>query len=440
MSNPRPLKSQIMRNKQKQTLRLVAALFILFGTTYAQAKSQLTMYYPIPMKAHISESIVKQFDALVEEFMQQNPDIQVTAHFAGDFVETREAVLTALKNNSPIHLSILPPNDLFNFLELGVLVAYDDLIESSQGTTWLHSFYPALMENTTSNGKTWGVPFYCATPIMIYNKEAFRAAGLDPESPPQNWQQLAEVAKTLTNPEQSQWGLMIGSNVQASWILGALAMQNDHVLMSGEGNKTFLAHPPAIEALTYWRDLKYRYQVMPSQQINWHDLNESFYQQKAAIIWQSTSQLNTIREHATFDYGVAMLPAGKRRGTPTGGANFYIFNHTSKEQQADALKFIQFMTQPEQSAKWSVATGYLGTSPESYETQELSEYVEKYPQSAIARDQLEFSTPTLTTYQSGKIINIINTAVKSALRDEQTPSDALRRAQDQAEHILKPYQ
>lgn len=63
--------------------------------------------------------------------------------------------------------------------------------------------------------------------------------------------------------------------------------------------------------------------------------------------------LTAVKDNADFDFGVAMLPASKRRGTPTGGGNFYIFKQTTPDERRAAMQLIKFMTGPENSAKWS---------------------------------------------------------------------------------------
>src|SRR3546814_8770101 len=82
------------------------------------------------------------------------------------------------------------------------------------------------------------------------------------------------------------------------------------------------------------------------------------------MMWHSTGNLTAVKDAASFDFGVAELPANVQPGSPTGGGNFYVFKDTTEEERAAALKLIQFMTSPEQAAAWSIATGYMGRSEE----------------------------------------------------------------------------
>lgn len=134
-----------------------------------------------------------------------------------------------------------------------------------------------------------------------------------------------------------------------------------------------------------------------------------------------------------------MLPANKRRGTPTGGGNFYIFKDSSPEEKQAALKLIKFMTSPERSAQWSVQTGYMGVSPAAYETGTLKEYVAGFPYAAVARDQLEYATAELSTYASGRVRKALDDAIQSALTGSADPAEALKNAQKLADMQLKSH-
>jgi sn-glycerol 3-phosphate transport system substrate-binding protein len=59
--------------------------------------------------------------------------------------------------------------------------------------------------------------------------------------------------------------------------------------------------------------------------VEWGTTPKDFFERKMAMMWTTTGNLTNVRTNAKFDFGVAMLPAGKQRGSPTGGGNFYLF-------------------------------------------------------------------------------------------------------------------
>src|SRR5690606_354624 len=166
-----------------------------------------------------------------------------------------------------------------------------------------------------------------------------------------------------TRPDGSRYGLMIPSTGYAYWMFGALAKQNGEVLMSGDGTRVHFNKPAVVEALQFWRDLAVTHRVMPAGTIEWGTLRQNFLEGRTAMMWHTTGNLTAVKEAATFDFGVAMLPGNKEPGSPTGGGNFYLFADTTDEERKAALKLIQFMTSPEKAAEWSIATGYMGVSP-----------------------------------------------------------------------------
>ena len=414
----------------------MAAAIGLAGATAAQAETtKLTMYYPVA----VGGPLTKIVDGLVADFEAANPDIDVEAIYAGNYNDARIKALAALQSGEPAQLSVMFSIDIYDLIEQDAIVAFDDIIETDEERQWLASFYPALMQNGQTLGKTWGIPFQRSTIVMYYNKDMFRAAGLDPEYPPATWDELTKAAKALTDADKGQYGLMIPSTGYPYWMFGALTKQNGQVLMNGDGNETYFDHPAVVEALEYWRALGAEHGVMPEGTIEWGTLRQNFLEGKTAMMWHSTGNLTAVKNNADFDFGVAMLPAQAQRGTPTGGGNFYIFTETSDADRRAAMRLIRFLTSPERAAEWSIKTGYIGISPAAYETKALQTYAAEFPPAKVARDQLEFATAELSTYQTGRVRKLLDDAIQAALTGQKTPADALGQAQSQAKRLLTPY-
>lgn len=415
----------------------VVLALLTFSTT-AMA-TELTMFYPVA----VGGPLTKLVDKLVQDFQSENPDIKVKAIYSGNYSDTMTKAMTSLKGGNPPHLSVILSTEIYTLIDNDAIVAFDDLVTSDSEKQWLNSFYPALMENSRTAGKTWSIPFQRSTIVMYYNKDAFREAGLDPENPPATWDELVTMGQKLVKKDASgkvtQWGLEIPSTGYPYWMFGALARQNGEVLMNGAGNEVYFNKPGVVKTLEFWKALGQEHGVMPKGTIEWGTLRSDFLEKKTAIMWHSTGNLTAVKKNASFDFGVAMLPAKKERGTPTGGGNFYIFKNSSPEERAAALKFIKWMTQPNRTAQWSIGTGYLGTRADAYETPELQEYVKTFPPAAVARDQLKYATAELSVHENGRIYKVLNDAIQSALTGAKTPEKALSGAQKQAERVLKRY-
>ena len=421
--------------KFKRILSLLAAAAFIFCGAAGVSATELTMYYPVS----VGGPLTKVVDGMVQDFMAENPDVKVKAIYAGNYNDARIKALAALKAGKPAQTSVMFSIDIYELIEQDAIIPFDDVVTTEDDKAWLDSFYPSLMENGRTAGKTWGIPFQRSTIVMYYNKDLFRKAGLDPDKPPATWDELVSMGKKLTKSDGSQWGAMIPSTGYPYWMFGALAMQNGKTLMNQDGDTTYFNDPDVVNALEFWKDLGTKYGIMPEGTIEWGTLRQNFLEEKTAIMWHSTGNLTAVKKNAKFDFGVAMLPAGKRRGTPTGGGNFYIFKKTTPEERKAAMRLIKFMTSPEQSAHWSKSTGYMGVSPLAYKTQTLQDYVKDFPYAAVARDQLQYATAELSTFQTGRIRKALDDAIQAALTGAKTPAKALEEAQKTAESLLKSY-
>ncbi len=417
--------------------RITAVSAILAASTAlvnpAAAETELTMYYPIAVGGALTEVV----DGIVADFEAQNPDISVNAIYAGNYDDTRIKSLAALESGDPAQLAVMFSIDAYDLIEQDLIVPFESVVETEAEKEWLNSFYPALMANGEIEGKTWGVPFQRSTIVAYYNKDMFREAGLDPENAPETWDELVEMGKALTNDDHH--GLMIPSTGYPYWMFQALAIQNGQELMSNDGLTTYFDDPDTVEALEYWKSLSTEHGIMPEGTVEWGTLRQAFLEGETAMMWHSTGNLTAVKNNAEFDFGVAMLPGKERLGSPTGGGNFYLFKDSTEEEKQAALELIKFMTAPEQAAKWSIETGYMGVSPAAYETEELKAYTAEFPPALVARDQLEHAVAEFSTFETARVRDGLNAAIQSALTGDKSPEDALAEAQAAAERQLRAY-
>lgn len=398
----------------------------------AAAETELTMYYPIAVGGALTEVV----DGIVADFEAANPDIKVDAIYSGNYDDTRVRALSALASGEPAQLAVMFSIDAYDLIEQDLVVAFEDI--DGVNPDWLDSFYPALMANSRIEGKTWGIPFQRSTIVAYYNKEKFREAGLDPESPPATWDELISMGKALT--KDGTYGLMIPSTGYPYWMFQALAIQNGKEVMSSDGLTTYFDDDAVVDTLEFWQSLSQEHGIMPTGTVEWGTLRQAFLEGQTAMMWHSTGNLTAVKNNASFDFGVAELPANVRPGSPTGGGNFYVFKDTSPEEKAAALKLIEFMTAPEQAATWSIKTGYMGVSPAAYETEALKAYTEEFPPALVARNQLENAVAEFSTFETARVREGLNNAIQAALTGAKSPADALAEAQAAATRLLRDYQ
>lgn len=427
---------------RRAILKSVAALALgaAFGANALAANPvEISFYYPVA----VGGAVTKTIDSMVADFEKANPDIKVKAIYAGTYQESIVKALTAFKAGTPPTLAVLLSTDLFTLIDENAIAPIDSLASSADDKKWIDGFYKGFMENSQTGGKTWGIPFQRSTIVMYYNKTLFKEAGLNPDKAPASWAEMVDYAKKLTKRDASgnvsQWGVKIPSTGFGYWMFQAMAASNDTVLMNSAGTKTYFDKPGSVQALQHWVDLAAKDKVMPTGSIEWGTTPKDFLEQKAAMVWTTTGNLTNIRSNASFPFGVAMLPGIKHPGSPTGGGNFYVFNKTSPEQQAAALKFIRFAAEPARAAQWSIATGYVAPRQDAWDTPEMKKYLADVPAADVAREQMKYGVAELSTHDNQRVTKALNDNLQAALSGTKAPEAALKDAQRESDRILRSY-
>ena len=412
---------------------------LVAGAAFAQAPVEVPFFFPVA----VGGPITKIIDGYAADFEKENPGIKLRPIYSGTYQDTIAKALTAVKSGEPPVTSILLSTDMYTLIDEDAIVPFDDLIKTPEDRAWLKSFYPAFMENSQTGGKTWGIPFQRSTIVLYYNKEAFKEAGLDPNRPPGTWKEMADYAAKLTKRDASgnvtQWGVQIPSSGFPYWLFQALAIENGVNLMNAAGTEVYYDRPEVIAALQYWVDLVRKDRVHPPGIVEWGTTPKDFFERKVAMMWTTTGNLTNVRTNAKFDFGVAMLPAGKQRGSPTGGGNFYIFKKSTPAQREAAFKFIKWATTPARAAQWGIDTGYVAVRADAFDTPAMKQYVAGFPAAAVARDQLPFAKAELSTHDNQRVTQALNDGLQAALTGTKTPEQAMKDAQREAVRLLRSY-
>lgn len=424
-----------MRNALAGTLVAVA----LAASGWAQAQTEVPFYYPVA----VGGPITKIIDGFARDFEKDNPGIKLKPIYSGSYQESITKALTAVKSGEPPVTSILLSVDMYTLIDEDAIVPFDEVAKTPEDKAWLKSFYPAFMENSQTGGKTWGIPFQRSTIVLYWNKEMFKEAGLDPNRPPANWKEQVDYAQKLTKRDSSgkvmQWGIQIPSSGFPYWLFQALAIQNGVNLMNATGTETYYDKPEVIEALQYWVDLSRKYKVHPEGIVEWGTTPKAFFEKRTAMMWTTTGNLTNVRTNAKFDFGVAMLAAGKRRGSPTGGGNFYIFKKSTPAQREAAFRFIKWATTPQRAAQWGIDTGYVAVRADAFDTPVMKQYVAGFPPAAVARDQLPFAKAELSTHDNQRVTKALNDGLQAALTGTKSADAAMKDAQSEAVRLLRSY-
>ena len=429
-----------MKTMTRRTALTAAGLMPLAAPAIVRAANapiEIPFFFPIAVAGPISKLV----DSYAAAFGEEHKDIVIKPVFAGSYDDTIAKAITAFKAGSAPPLAMLGAIQVFGLIDLEAIVPFDELATSVEDKAWMNGFFPAFLANGNVQGHTWSIPFQRSTVVLFWNKTAFHEAGLDPEKPPTNWTEHAAFAEKLTKKSGdtvARWGTQIPSSGGSYFPFQALATEAGQRLMSPEGDTVFFNAPGTVEALEYWVDLGKR-GIHPPGVVDWGVTPNDFVAGRTAMMWTTTGTLTFVKDKATFPFGVAMCPAGKQRGTPTGGANFHIFKTASKAERDAAMLFVKWATAPARAAQWSIATGYVATQPAAWDTPEMKAYAAGFPQAAVARDQLQYAVPELSTHENQQVTLPFNSALQAALAGSKTAKTALNEAQANADRLLKPY-
>ena len=397
----------------------------------AQAATTVDFLFPVA----VGGPITKIIDGYAQDFGREHPGITVRPVYAGSYVDTLTKAQTALKAGEKPTMAVLLSTDAYTLIDDDRIVPFDTLPGGGQ---WLDAFYPAFLRNTQIGGHSWGVPFQRSTIVMFYNKDLFREVGVDPDHPPATWAENAAIAAKLAKKD-TRWGIEIPATGFTYWLFQALVAEAGGELANADGTAVSYDTAATRRALRYWLDLQ-KSGATPPGLVEWGTTPRDFLEGRSAMVWTTTGNLSNIRANAKFPFGVAMLPADQRRGSPTGGGNFYLFKAASPEQQAAALTFLQWITSPARAAQWGIDTGYVATRADAWETPAMAAYLQAFPAAAVARDQLQYAVPELSTHDNQRVTEALNVALQAALTGKTEPDKALAEAQATGTRLLKGYQ
>jgi sn-glycerol 3-phosphate transport system substrate-binding protein len=394
----------------------------------------LDFYFP-EATANNAQAIFEEYAA---QFKEQNPNITINVVYQGSYTDNRNIIQTQLAAGEGPDVAVMLATDLLSFIEAGTIVPAQQFVDAdAEGEAYVEGFFDAFLLNSVDeNGQLWSIPFQRSTPILYYNADLFREAGL--ENAPRNREELVEYAQALTT--EDRWGFWFPSEGFPIWLFSAFQIAGEEPLVRERFDEVYFNTPATAEGLQFLLDLSGEYGVMPEGALSWGDAPTIFASGETAMLAHTTGSLTRILNEADFEVGTAFLPFGAGEagyGAPTGGGNLYIFANSTPEEQAAAWEWVKFLSSPEIQADWTARTGYIAAVESAWETETLQTLVEERPQYAVARDQLEYAGKEFTSFRSIDVQNIINTTLSSIISGEETDiAGALERAQTQIDSLL----
>ncbi|KUM36157.1 ABC transporter substrate-binding protein [Arthrobacter sp. EpRS71] len=320
--------------------------------------------------------------AIIEKFHAKFPDIKVNLVTAGaNYEEIAQKFQTsqAAKTGLP-GLVVLSDVWWFRYYSNGSIIPIDGLVK--QLDIKIDDFQKSLVDDYKYEDKQWALPYGRSTPLFYYNKDHFKAAGL-PDRAPATWQEFAEWAPKLKATSGAQYAYIYPALAgYAGWTL-----QNNLWGWGGSWSKDWditCDSAQSVAALQWAQDSIYKdgWAGVSSK-----EAADDFAAGITSSTISSTGSLLGVLKAAKFNVGVGFLPGGPEAPSgvcPTGGAGLGIPSGITKEEQLAAATFLKFMTEPENTAAFSAATGYMPTRLSA----DMSAVLAATPQIKTAMDQL----------------------------------------------------
>lgn len=244
------------------------------------------------------------------------------------------------------------------------------------------------------DGKLYSLPFNTSNAILIYNKDKFKAAGLDPESPPKTFGEIREMAKKLTDNSKNEKGFAL--LIYGWFIEQLLANQGADFVDNGNGRDSLatksLLNSPESLGIFQWLDDMNKDGTLGNYGRQWDDIRAAFSAGKVAMYMDSTAGIAGVMQASPFEVGTGFLPTpdGKEaNGVIVGGASLWLMNSVAEEEKEAAWDFMKYVTTPAVQAEWAAGTGYFPITKAAHEEPVLKEKYEQAPQFLTTVKQLQ---------------------------------------------------
>ncbi|MCI7186803.1 MAG: ABC transporter substrate-binding protein [Fusobacterium mortiferum] len=381
-------------------LKTLVSLLLLGASTLASAKEKIIFWHA--MGGNFQPTLNK----IVEEYNKSQDKVEVEALYQGSYQEALnkfKSVQGTDKAPALIQLNEISTEYMYNS---GAITPMQEFVKKDNYD--LTKLEDTLINYYTINGTLYSMPFNSSASILLYNKDAFKEVGLDPEKAPKSYEELAEAAKKLTKGTERYGFAMI----MDAWFIEQL-LANENTLYVNEENGRAGKSPTAvaydgekIKTIFNWLNDMYRANTATSYGKEYQNTRAAFLSGKVSMYIDSSAGIQQLAELANFEIGSAYVPSesGEFTGVPIGGASLWITNSVSDEKQEAAWDFVKYAVSKESQALWASSTGYYSVNKEAYDLDLLKKDLEKTPQKLVAVNEIKDTQKTAAT--SGAIVGV----------------------------------
>ena len=434
----------------RRTLVAAAAAVMAFAAGPQAAEARTTIEWWHAMGGALGEKVNK----IAADFNAMQDEYELKAVYKGNYTETMTAAIAAFRAGNPPHIvQIFEVGTATMMAAKGAIYPVYQLMADAGEPFDQNAYLQAVIGYyTTPEGKMLSMPFNSSTPVLYYNRDAFRKAGLDPEKPPRTWPELVEYARKtqaagypcgFTTAWQS-WVQIENFSAWHNLPLGT--RENGFGGLDTElvFNKTYVVQH--IANMGEWQKTKiFDYGGRRG------DAAPKFYNQECVMYMQSSAGYAGIKANVKdFEFGIAFLPyypdvEGAPQNTIIGGASLWVLRGHPAEEYRGVAKFFSYLSSPEVQAWWHQQTGYLPITTAAYELTKKQGFYEKNPGTDVAIRQLNYKPPTenskgLRFGNFVQIRDIINEELEAVWAGQKSAQEALDSAVARGNKLLRQFE
>ena len=374
----------------KNLLNLAATALAAALTMPAQAQTEIQWWHS--MGGALGEWV----NDMAKDFNASQKDFKVVPTFKGSYDESMTAAIAAFRaGNAPHILQVFEVGTATMMASKNAIVPVGELMKKAGVTFDPNAYVPAVAGYYTApNGQMLSFPFNSSTTVFHYNKDAFKAAGLDPNKPPTTWPEVAKAAAMLKIaghkcPFTTSWVSWTQLESFSAWHNTEFATKGNG--MRGTDARLTFNSPLHVRHIENLANMAKNGLFVYKGRGNAADA--TFVSGECAMITGSSALYGNIKRNAKFASGIGTLPfypdvPGSPQNTVIGGASLWVMSGKKEADYKGVAQFFAFLSRPEEAAKSHQRTGYLPLTKASYELTEKSGFYKQNPGTDVSVEQM----------------------------------------------------
>jgi sn-glycerol 3-phosphate transport system substrate-binding protein len=428
-------------------LRLAAAAAGVAFASPAQAVTDIMWWHAM------SGELGRQLEKLAADFNASQSEYRIVPTYKGNYTETVTAAIFAFRSRS--QPAIVQVNEIATATMMaakGAIYPVFELMRDEQEPFSPAAYLPAVTGYYADvAGNMLSFPFNASTPILYYNKNLFRSAGLDPETAPKTWPEVGAAAKKLRAS-----GAVCGFTTSwPSWINveNFSAFHNLPISTNANGfdglDAVLVFNNPAmvrhIAQLTEWQaDKAFDYSGRGTS------AEPRFQNGECGIFIGSSATRADIKANSKFEVGYGMLPywpdvEGAPQNSIIGGATLWVLRDRPLAEYKGVARFFGYLSRPEVQAAWHQSTGYLPVTRAAFDLTRAQGFYDRNPGTAISIEQVTLKPPTENSrgVRLGSFVlirTVIDEELEQAFAGKKSAQQALDSAVTRGNRLLRQFE